>query len=127
VTTVGELTPHDLIELQNEGFVSIYSAPWRWIPMLQKHGMLGGSLMLFRLTRLLMSKIFNGQRKTSDNFVSLGDGGFDRVHGPMLPTAAGSVPSVTSVIQSAGLIGITPSKKHVSPAGHYGSPASPNL
>ena len=30
VTTVGELTPNDLIELQNDAFVSVYSAPWRW-------------------------------------------------------------------------------------------------
>ena len=126
VTTVGELTPHDLIELQNEGFVSIYSAPWRWIPMLQKHGMLGGSLMLFRLARLLMDKLFNAQRKTADNFVSLGDGGFDSVHGPMLPTAVGA-PAMTSAIQGAGLIGIGSIKTAKMPAGHYGSPASPNL
>ena len=36
VTRVG-ISPHDLIELQNEGFVSIYSAPWRWIGV-QKRG-----------------------------------------------------------------------------------------
>ena len=127
VTTVGELTPHDLIELQNEGFVSIYSAPWRWIPMLQKHGMLGGSLMLFRLARLLMSKVFSGQRKAADNFVSLGDGGFDSVQGPILPTAAGGALSLTGSIQAAGLIGIASAKAQKSPAGHYGTPASPNL
>jgi anaerobic magnesium-protoporphyrin IX monomethyl ester cyclase len=127
VTTVGELTPHDLIELQNEGFVSIYSAPWRWIPMLQKHGVLGGSLMLFRLARLLMSKMFHGKRRTAANFVSLGDGGFDSVHGPELPTAGAGAPSMIGAIQGSGLIGIASGKSTKIPAGHYGSPASPNL
>jgi anaerobic magnesium-protoporphyrin IX monomethyl ester cyclase len=127
VTTVGELTPHDLIELQNEGFVSIYSAPWRWVPMLQKHGLLGGSLMLFRLARLLLSKIFQGQRKTAANFVSLGDGGFDRVHGPALPPTGVGAPSMMGAIHGAGLIGIASTKPSKIPAGHYGSPASPNL
>lgn len=127
VTTVGELTPHDLIELQNEGFVSIYSAPWRWVPMLQKHGMLGGSLMLFRLARLLMSKMFHGQRKTAANFISLGDGGFDSVQGPALPTPGIGAPSMKGAIQGAGLIGIASTKSTKIPAGHYGTPASPNL
>ena len=95
--------------------------------MLQKHGLLGGSLMLFRLARLLMSKVFSGQRKAADNFVSLGDGGFDSVQGPMLPTAAGRALSLTGSIQAAGLIGIASAKAQKSPAGHYGTPASPNL
>jgi hypothetical protein len=129
VTTVGELTPHDLIELQNEGFVSIYSAPWRWIPMLQKHGMLGGSLMLFRVARLLMGKVFKN-RKQAENFVSMGDGGFDSVRGPSVPAAAGiaaAIP-VISVTPRPALIGIASSKSQIAtPAGHYGSPTSPNL
>ena len=58
VTQVGELTSQDLIELQNEGFVSIYSAPWRWRPMMKKHGILGGLLMLFRVVRLWRGKLF---------------------------------------------------------------------
>ena len=52
VTTVNDLAPRDLIELQNDGFVSIYSAPWRWKPMLRKHGFLGGMLMLWRVFKL---------------------------------------------------------------------------
>jgi radical SAM superfamily enzyme YgiQ (UPF0313 family) len=59
VTQIGELTPEDLIELQNEGFVSIYSAPWRWVPMLKKHGAIGGALMFFRLATLWRRKIFH--------------------------------------------------------------------
>lgn len=56
VTAVNELGPSDLIELQNEGFVSIYSAPWRWRPMLRKNGIIGGMLMLLRLSRLIIRK-----------------------------------------------------------------------
>ncbi len=63
VTRIGDLEPEDLIELQNEGFVSIYSAPWRWRPMLRKHGLLGGGLMLFRLIRLLIQKLLPKRRK----------------------------------------------------------------
>ena len=127
VTRVGDLTPHDLIELQNEGFVSIYSAPWRWIPMLQKHGILGGSLMLFRLARLLMSKLFHTNRGGADNMVSLGDGGFDSVRGPMAPSATGITHTMTATVPASALISIASAKSHKIPAGHYGSPASPNL
>jgi len=127
VTRVGDLTPHDLIELQNEGFVSIYSAPWRWIPMLQKHGILGGSLMLFRLARLLMSKLFHTNRSGADNMVSLGDGGFDSVRGPMAPSATGITHTMTATVPASALISIASPKSHKIPAGHYGSPASPNL
>ncbi len=56
VTTVNDLAPEDLIELQNEGFVSIYSAPWRWIPMLKKHGLVGGVLTLMRVAKLAAIK-----------------------------------------------------------------------
>lgn len=58
VTTINDLTPRDLVELQNDGFVSIYSAPWRWIPMLKKHGIVGGLLMLLRLFRLIIRKFY---------------------------------------------------------------------
>ena len=58
VTKVGELGPEDLIELQNEGFVSVYSAPWRWIPMLRKNGLLGGILMLLRVVSLVLGRVF---------------------------------------------------------------------
>ncbi len=56
VTQIGDLTSKDLIELQNEGFVSIYSAPWRWKPMFQKHGVIGALLMLVRVARLYIQK-----------------------------------------------------------------------
>jgi len=57
VTKVGELTSQDLIDLQNEGFVSIYSAPWRWIPTWRKHGVVGGLLMMIRVFKLWRRKL----------------------------------------------------------------------
>lgn len=58
VTKVGDLTPQDLIELQNEGFVSIYSAPHRWPAMWRKHGVLGFLLMMLRVLKLWKRKFF---------------------------------------------------------------------
>jgi anaerobic magnesium-protoporphyrin IX monomethyl ester cyclase len=52
VTTVGDLTPKDLVELQNEGFVRIYAAPWRWGPMYGKHGIIGFILMFVRIAQM---------------------------------------------------------------------------
>lgn len=54
VTTVGELTPKDLVELQNEGFVRIYAAPWRWAPMYGKHGIIGFVLLFVRIWRMML-------------------------------------------------------------------------
>lgn len=124
VTAVGDLTPQDLIDLQNEGFVSIYSAPWRWIPMLQKHGAIGGSLMLIRVARLLSKKLFapSGQRQ-SEQLVSLGDGGFGSVQDMPVAMMADQAPmaSSTNLLQIE-----SPERDLVAPAGHYGSPARPN-
>ncbi len=53
VTTVGNLTPKDLVELQNEGFVRIYAAPWRWAPMYGKHGVFGFVLLFVRVGRMI--------------------------------------------------------------------------
>ena len=56
VTDVGDLSAQDLIDLQNEGFVRIYSAPWRWKPMFAKHGIIGGLLTLMRVFKLIIKK-----------------------------------------------------------------------
>ena len=48
VTQIGDLTPQDLLDLQNEGFVSIYFAPWRWKPMIKRQGWIGFILLMFR-------------------------------------------------------------------------------
>jgi len=49
VTQIGEMTPQDLLDTQNIGFVSIYSAPWRWIPMIKRQGWIGFILLMFRV------------------------------------------------------------------------------
>lgn len=57
VTKVGELTSQDLIDLQNEGFVSIYSAPWRWKPVWKKHGTIGFLMQMIRVFRLWKKRL----------------------------------------------------------------------
>jgi radical SAM superfamily enzyme YgiQ (UPF0313 family) len=57
VTKVGDLTPDDLIELQNEGFVKIYASPYRWKSVLSKHGIVGMLLMLLRVLILIIKKM----------------------------------------------------------------------
>lgn len=124
VTIVGDLKPQDLIDLQNEGFVSIYSAPWRWIPMLQKHGVIGGSLMLIRVARLLSKKLFQlSGRRSDEQLISLGDGGFGSVTDMPVAIAADS----GQAVKSPDLVQIEPlDRELVAPAGHYGSPTRPN-
>jgi len=53
VMTVGDLSPDDLIEIQNEAFASIYMAPWRWEPMINKSGMMGAAITFRRLVSAL--------------------------------------------------------------------------
>ena len=53
-STGGNLTPKDLVELQNEGFVRIYAAPWRWAPMYGKHGVFGFVLLFVRILRMML-------------------------------------------------------------------------
>lgn len=55
VMQVGELSPQDLIQYQNDAFASIYLAPWRWIPVLKKSGFLGVVLTFSRLLKSLTS------------------------------------------------------------------------
>ncbi len=50
---VGQLSPDDLIELQNQAFASIYLAPWRWRPMLKKSGIIGALLTFWRLIKTI--------------------------------------------------------------------------
>ena len=58
VTNVGDLSADDLVDLQNEGFVSIYSKPHRWKSVIKKNGIFGGVLMLLRVVKLILSKRF---------------------------------------------------------------------
>jgi len=56
VTNVGELSAQDLVDLQNQGFVSIYSKPRRWGHVIKKNGYLGGFLMMIRVLKIVMGK-----------------------------------------------------------------------
>lgn len=59
VMSVGDLSPDDLIQLQNEAFASIYLAPWRLKPMLKKSGIVGCCLTLFRLIKTMVRGRFD--------------------------------------------------------------------
>jgi radical SAM superfamily enzyme YgiQ (UPF0313 family) len=54
VMQVGDLSPQDLIKLQNDAFVSIYIVPWRWKSVYKKSGLLGLLLTFSRLIRSLI-------------------------------------------------------------------------
>jgi radical SAM superfamily enzyme YgiQ (UPF0313 family) len=58
ITNVGDLSAQDLVDLQNKGFVSIYSKPHRWKSVIKKNGIFGGILMLLRVFKLIMTKHF---------------------------------------------------------------------
>ncbi len=64
VTNVGELTSKDLIELQNWGFVKIYFMPWRILPVIHKHGIIGFLLQFVRLFKIWLSLL----RKATEPF-----------------------------------------------------------
>lgn len=122
VTTVGDLTPDDLIDLQNDGFVSIYSAPWRWAPMLRKHGIIGGALMLLRVFRMVVGKYFpkaNGTRKV---LFSPGDGSITTVSLSKVANKQVGAENVISLTVSS----INFKEPGIAPAGHFGDPKSPN-
>ena len=52
-----------MIDLQNEGFVSIYSKPDRWKSVIKKNGWFGGVLMLLRVVKLILNKRFKLLKK----------------------------------------------------------------
>lgn len=54
VMQVGDLSPQDLIDIQNEAFASIFIfAPWRWEAMIKKQGIVGAELTLKRLEKCI--------------------------------------------------------------------------
>ena len=63
VMEVNELSAEKLIELQNDGFLSIYSVPWRILPMIRKSGIFGAILMLFRLMDKFKRRLFKSEPK----------------------------------------------------------------
>jgi len=58
VMSVGDLSPDDLIRLQNDAFLSIYLAPWRIKPMVKRMGIVGALLTYSRLIRSLGNILF---------------------------------------------------------------------
>jgi len=48
---VGDLSPDDLIKLQNDAFASVYLAPWRLKTMLRKSGIIGVFHTFIRLIK----------------------------------------------------------------------------
>jgi radical SAM superfamily enzyme YgiQ (UPF0313 family) len=132
VTSVNGLSPDDLIDLQNEGFVKIYSAPWRWRPMLKKQGLFSGLLLLLRVARLVMQKIFPGwgRGKVKPNFTRFNNEGAHDGNIPseafpsqdVLGTANGQTSEMPTLIQVESVekpVGVG--------AGHYGTPNNPHF
>jgi len=68
VTKVNNLGPEDLIRLQNEGYVSIYSRYWRWLPTIKKYGVIGLVLTFLRMFKMIIDKIkYKLKYKLSNN------------------------------------------------------------
>ena len=57
MTKVNNLGPDDLVRLQNEGFVSIYSKYWRWWPVIKRHGLMGLILTFYRMFKMIKDKV----------------------------------------------------------------------
>ena len=55
---VGDLSPQDLVEYQNDAYASIYLAPWRWKALFQKDGIGGVWLTFKRLLRAIRKRRF---------------------------------------------------------------------
>lgn len=64
VMEVNDLSAKDLLALQNDGYLRIYSAPWRIKSMLRKHGLIGGLLTLSRLINKITRNIFRNSDKS---------------------------------------------------------------
>ncbi len=67
VTKVGELTPEDLLELQNQAFISFYSKTWRWPAMYKKHGIMGFILMGLRIYRAWKGRLLKKFKPVYDH------------------------------------------------------------
>ncbi len=59
VMAVGDLSPDDLIKLQNEAYASIYLASWRLIPMFRKSGISGCILTFSRIIKSIIRRRFD--------------------------------------------------------------------
>lgn len=64
VMQVGDLSPKDLIEMQNYAFLSIYSHPKRLIPMIKKFSKKASLLMIIRLLKYIYSLLKRSKNVT---------------------------------------------------------------
>ncbi len=132
VTSVNGLSPDDLIDLQNEGFVKIYSAPWRWRPMIKKQGIFSGLLLLLRVGRLMMQKLVPGYGRVKNNSPSkLVQEEEELTEEAYLD--ANSLPDNINLLNASGenvptLIQVESREKPVAVvAGHHGTPHNPHF
>ncbi len=132
VTSVNGLSPDDLIDLQNEGFVKIYSAPWRWRPMIKKQGIFSGLLLLLRVGRLMMQKLAPGYGRVKHSFPAK----LVREEEEMTEDAylePNSLSNNSKLVDASRadvptLIQVEPRETPVAVAsGHYGTPHNPNF
>ena len=106
VMQVNDLSPDDLIDFQNEGFVRIYAKPWRWKSVIGKYGIIGGALTILRVAKLILSKIIgkSNAKKIKYGVITKTGVKFDNKEEPV---------SVMSFSDA--------------PSGHMGSPKDPHF
>jgi len=135
VTSVNGLSPEDLIDLQNEGFVKIYSAPWRWRPMLKKQGLFSGLLLLLRVGRLTMKRFFPrfGRASAIPHFTSVNNEDSHNGNNPSKPSSSHQIHetliSVNDLTEDRPtLIQVKRERNPVAVgAGHHGTPHNPHF
>jgi anaerobic magnesium-protoporphyrin IX monomethyl ester cyclase len=74
---VNDLSPQDLVELQNEGFIRIYIKPWRWPGVYHKHGVFGLFLTLWRVGKMVGYKL--SKRKAKEAVQDINDLGIGKI------------------------------------------------
>jgi hypothetical protein len=95
--------------------------------MLQKHGVIGGSLMLVRVARLLSKKLFAASgRASQEQLISLGDGAFGRIQEPAMSAQPVGVGPTASSGAAPLLTIASTTRTAAAPAGHFGHPSNPN-
>jgi anaerobic magnesium-protoporphyrin IX monomethyl ester cyclase len=110
VTQVNDLSPQDLIDLQNEGFVRIYAKPWRWKSVVGKHGLIGGVLMLVRVGKMVLNKYLGVKSKKKLNY-GLNETGLSGMKVNDQPENGNAIEETAKI---------------AAPAGHHGDPKNPN-
>jgi radical SAM superfamily enzyme YgiQ (UPF0313 family) len=68
VMKVGDLWPKDLMEMQNYAFLSIYTAPWRFRPMINKSSKKAIFLMFIRFLKYMYALIRGSKNVTGRIF-----------------------------------------------------------